>query len=62
MRLLSLVLRTGQSIAPTTFNDASVVATHEQITQNPGDFFVLNDAGLVSQGFINISFRKMFCI
>jgi len=34
-------------ITPVTLNSASVVATAEHSTQNPGSFFVLKDAGLV---------------
>jgi hypothetical protein len=37
--------------ASCSWNRASVVATAEHITQNPGDFFVLASTGLVLNGF-----------
>ena len=34
-------------IAPSNLNSASIVANSPQVMQNPGDFFVVCDAGLV---------------
>jgi hypothetical protein len=41
-------------VAPSNLNSASVVAISPQIMQNPDDFFVVFNAGLVSYGFIII--------
>jgi len=40
--------------APSSWNNASVVATAAHVTQKPDAFFVLDDAGRVSNGFTTI--------